>query len=160
MQEEAPGFLVRDSNMSLDLHGYTVSEALTMFVSHYNERLGRGDTSRFTVIHGYGSGGTGGKIRTALRKLLAAFPDEVVTDTTPVNPGVTIIMPIGKLPGGAGILTGEIYEFCINGKTESKILGKFRQFGDLKVKNALRQMVKNGRLSASRKGKHAFYSSL
>ncbi len=146
--------------MSLDLHGYTVSEALTMFVSHYNARIDSGDMSRFAVIHGYGSGGKGGKIRTALRKLLAAFTDEVITDTTPVNPGITIIIPVGKLPGGAGILTGEIYEFCNGGKTESKILGKFRQFGDLKVKNTLRQMVKNGRLTASKKGKHAFYSSL
>ncbi|PIE53288.1 hypothetical protein CSA37_02245 [Candidatus Fermentibacteria bacterium] len=145
--------------MSLDLHGYTVAEAVEIFVSHYNSLAGRGYTSRFTVVHGYGSGGTGGKIRTALRKFLAAFPDEVRVTTDPVNPGVTFVIPVKRLPEGAGILTGEILEFCSSGKSESRILGKFRNYGDLNVKKALKRLVSLKKLSCSRKGRHVIYSS-
>jgi len=101
--------------MSLDLHGYTVAEAVDLFVNAYNERVSRGDLSRFSVIHGYGSGGTGGRIRTTLRKFLAAFDDSLSTETNPVNPGVTVVIPLKRLPEGAGILTSEILDYCSSG---------------------------------------------
>ncbi len=86
--------------MSLDLHGYTVAEALDLFTREYNGRVDRGDLSSFQVVHGYGSGGTGGKIRTALRRILASFEDALQYRTDPVNPGVTIVIPLGRLLKG------------------------------------------------------------
>lgn len=142
----------------IDLHGCTLAEAVDLFVQTYNDRVGRGDFSRFRVIHGYGSSGTGGKIRTALRKLLAAFNDSLSIETNPVNPGATVIVPLKRLPEGAGILTAEILDYCSSGKTESKVLGKFRRFGDLRVKRTLQQLVSQGKLRTSRKGSHTVYT--
>lgn len=144
----------------LDLHGYTVSEAVDLFVSFYNGRVDSGDLSQIKVIHGYGSGGTGGKIRTALRKFLSSFKDELQTRTDPVNPGITIVVPLRRLPDGAGILSGEILLFCAGGKTESKILGKFRRFGDLRVKRTLQKLVSQGRMRVSRRGRHLVYTTV
>ena len=142
----------------IDLHGCTLAEAVDLFVQTYNDRVGRGDFSRFRVIHGYGSSGTGGKIRTALRKLLAAFNDSLSIETNPVNPGATVIVPLKRLPEGAGILTAEILDYCSSGKTESKVLGKFRRFGDLRVKRTLQKLVSQGKLRTSRKGSHTVYT--
>ncbi len=46
----------------IDLHGYTVAEAIEIFVKFYNGRVATGDLSSLSVIHGYGSSGTGGRI--------------------------------------------------------------------------------------------------
>lgn len=143
----------------IDLHGYTVAEAVDLFVKTYNERVARGDLSRFSVIHGYGSGGTGGKIRTALRKLLEAFDDSLSIETNPVNPGVTVVLPLQKLPDGSGILSAELLDYCSSGRTESKVLGKFRSFGDLSVKRTLQKLVSRGKLKTSRKGSHTVYTA-
>ena len=153
------GYQDLDAAMSLDLHGYTVAEAVDLFVRTYNSRVGRGNLSRFRVVHGYGSGGTGGKIRTALRKFLSAFEGEVTVQNDPVNPGIMIVIPIKRLPEGAGILTGEILDFCSTGKSESKILGRFRGFGDLKVKKCLKRLQRKGVLQSTRKGKHIIYAT-
>ena len=143
----------------IDLHGYTVAEAVDLFVSSYNERVKRGDLSRFHVIHGYGSGGKGGRIRTALRKFLQAFDDSLAIETNPVNPGVTVVIPMKRLPDGAGILTAEILDYCCSGKTESKVLGRFRRFGDLSVKRTLQKLVARGKLKTVRKGSHTVYTA-
>ncbi len=146
--------------MSLDLHGYTVAEALDLFTREYNGRVDRGDLSSFQVVHGYGSGGTGGKIRTALRRILASFEDALQYRTDPVNPGVTIVIPLGRLPEGAGILSALLLEFCSTGKAESKVLGKFREHGELGVKRTLQKLVKQGKMNASRRGRHIIYTAV
>lgn len=143
----------------LDLHGYTAAEAVDLFLRFYNSRVGKGDLSRFRVVHGYGSGGTGGRIRTLLRKLLTASEESLTFEYDPYNEGVTVVVPGKRLPEGAGIIWAEILEFCQAGKSESKILGKFRNYGDLNVKRTLQKLVKQGKLSCSRKGKHSIYSS-
>jgi len=131
-----------------------------LFVYTYNERVTGGDLSRFRVIHGYGSGGTGGKIRTALRRFLGAFRNSLSFEINPVNPGVTVVVPISRLPEGAGILTYEILDFCAAGKTESKILGRFRRFGDLSVKRTLQRLVSQGKLKISQKGRYTVYTAI
>ena len=55
----------------IDLHGLTVAEALSRLAAHYNARLRAGDTGPIRVIHGYGSSGRGGDLRTAIRELLS-----------------------------------------------------------------------------------------
>lgn len=145
---------------TVDLHGCSVAEALTLFVDHYNRQLGAGDTSSIKVIHGYGSTGEGGKIRTALLKALTAYADYLSFQTDPINPGATLVHPVKKLPDGAGIIAPELVAFCSDGKSESKIIGRFRSHGDLNVRNALKQLVKQGRLAVTRKGRHTIYRSV
>ena len=55
----------------IDLHGLTVAEALSRLTAHYNARLRAGDAGPIRVIHGYGSSGRGGDLRTAIRELLS-----------------------------------------------------------------------------------------
>lgn len=145
--------------MTIDLHGYRVVEAIRLFVESYNRQVGKGDLSAVRIIHGYGSTGEGGKIKTSLLKMLSANDGSLTFETDPVNPGATLVHPVKKLPEGAGIVAGEIIEFCFGGKTESKILGKFRQYGDLSVKTALRSLVKQGKLKTSLKGRHMIYTA-
>jgi len=144
----------------IDLHGYQVVEAIDIFVKHYNERVKRGDLSPISVIHGYGSGGEGGRIRTALLKLLKTSEENLSFQQDAWNPGKTVIYPVKVLPSGAGIISSEIVDYCHLPRPESKILGKFRRFGDLNVKNTLRRLVKQGILRCERKGRLTVYSKI
>ena len=47
------------ANDELDLHGFTVAEAIERFVQHYNIRVDKNQFGCWRVIHGYGSTGTG-----------------------------------------------------------------------------------------------------
>ena len=58
---------------TLDLHGLTWTEAQAAFIDFYNGavRQASGNAgSRLDVVHGYGSTGTGGVLRTRLRGFL------------------------------------------------------------------------------------------
>lgn len=58
---------------TLDLHGYTVVDAMNSFVRRYNRLLTSkpgGELWALEVIHGKGKGGEGGLIREALRDYL------------------------------------------------------------------------------------------
>ena len=58
---------------TLDLHGFTVSDALVRFVSRYNRALADGkgqDVRGLEVIHGKGTSAQGGLIKEALRDYL------------------------------------------------------------------------------------------
>jgi len=48
------------STDDLDLHGYTVAEAIELFVQHYNAFVDCDQFGCFKVIHSYGSSGEGG----------------------------------------------------------------------------------------------------
>jgi DNA-nicking Smr family endonuclease len=60
---------------SIDLHNFTVAEALREFVRFYNNCVRSGYRGRLEVIHGYGSTGGGGVIREELRKYLKAHSE-------------------------------------------------------------------------------------
>ena len=145
-------------NDMLDLHGCSVPEALELFASHYNARLERGDRSPFHVVHGWGSTGEGGTIRTAVLRMLESNREYLLHEADPFNPGRTLVKPRLRLPSGAGIIAGEILAFCEGGKTESKVLGRFRRHGDMNVKQTLRKLVKEGRLTRRTRGRHTVYS--
>jgi hypothetical protein len=85
----------------IDLHGLTVADALARFTAHYNGRLRAGDIGPLRVIHGYGSSGRGGDLRTALREFLFRYAgrlDFVPGETYFNNPGVTVVYPKHPLP--------------------------------------------------------------
>lgn len=141
----------------IDLHGYQVVEAIDIFVKHYNERVKRGDLSPISVIHGYGSTGEGGRIKTALLKLLNTSEENLSFQQEVWNQGKTVIYPGKALPPGAGIISSKIVEYCSSPRSESKILGKFRRYGDVNVKNTVRRLVKQRKLAVCRKGRHTIY---
>jgi len=91
---------------SIDLHNFTVAEALREFVRFYNNCVRNGYHGRLEVIHGYGSTGGGGVIREELRKYLKAHSEifgEFLAGESLRNAGVTILYPgdsIATLPPG------------------------------------------------------------
>lgn len=144
----------------IDLHGFTIVEALSVFVRFYNSRIVRGNTTQFIVIHGYGSGGDGGQIRNRLRKYLGRFPDcvEFVPGGQYLgNPGITLIAPKKALPSEEEGAAGEILSFCESGKSEGKILGKFRRYGEAEVKALLQSLERKGSLRSYIKGRYKYY---
>jgi hypothetical protein len=147
----------------IDLHGYTITEALSAFVAFYNARVARGNTTHFMVIHGYGSGGDGGQIRRRLRKYLSQYPECV--EFVPGgqysgNPGITLVAPKKALPSEEEGLAGEIAAFCASGKSEGKILGKFRRYGEAAVRAQLKELERKGRLRSYVKGRYKYYENL
>jgi dsDNA-specific endonuclease/ATPase MutS2 len=95
-------------NRSIDLHNYTVAEAIREFARFYNGCVRSGYRGRLEVIHGYGSSGSGGVIREDLRKYLKAHAEvfgEFLAGESLRNPGVTILYPGEKqapMPLGLG----------------------------------------------------------
>jgi dsDNA-specific endonuclease/ATPase MutS2 len=91
---------------SIDLHNFTVAEALQEFVRFYNNCVRSGYRGRLEVIHGYGSMGGGGVIREELRKYLKAHSGifgEFLAGESLRNPGVTILYPresLATMPPG------------------------------------------------------------
>ena len=85
-----------DETRSIDLHNFTVAEAIREFVRFYNACVRSGYRGRLEVIHGYGSSGSGGVIREELRKFLKAHAGDfwgVPYRESLRNPGVTILYP-------------------------------------------------------------------
>jgi len=95
-------------NRSINLHNFTVAEAIREFVRFYNACVRSGYRGRLEVIHGYGSSGSGGVIREELRRYLKAHDEifgEYLAGESLRNPGVTILYPGEKLaamPMGMG----------------------------------------------------------
>lgn len=146
----------------LDLHGYTVDEALKAFRAFYNKHAHAG--VRLRIIHGYGAVSESAKILRKLREFLATAgvsldwkPGEDVEG----NPGVTIIYPRKKLPAAENQLEQGILKFCSVPRTESKIAGQLRKHPPREIKAALRALVRRGELSSVVKGSEtAFVTSV
>lgn len=138
----------------LDLHAYTVTEALEKFVAGYNARVKNHQCECWKIIHGYGSSGEGGVIRTSLRAFLDRHQDKLRYETGDSygNPGWTFVYPQNPLPDQREQLALEILNFCKDGKPEEKILGRFGGQGGVKIKELVRSLVKQGRLKSVNKG--------
>lgn len=145
----------------LDLHGLTVAEAVERFVEQYNLRVKRGQLACWTVVHGYGSSGEGGAIRSRLRGLLDRHPDKLRYEAGDNygNPGWTWVYPKLHLPDRRERLASEILGFCSEPKAEEKILSKFASHGGVQVKEALRSLTKQERLKAVSKGVRTAYQA-
>ena len=129
---------------SIDLHGRTWSEALTELIATYNRTLATDPSSEvLEVVHGYGSTGTGGSLRRRVRSFLASHRDRLefqVGEDTDGNPGHTLVMPIRPLPEVSDLLAEQVLEYCETARTQSKITGKFRRYGDPSVIQAIRSL--------------------
>src|SRR5436309_2752352 len=134
----------------LDLHGFTVDEALRVFVEFYNRHVHGSSREPLRIVHGYGSSEKGGKIRLRIRALLevgAASLDWKPGEDVEGNPGVTIVYPRKILATFQNQLAADILAFCSIPRTESKIAGEFRKNSALEIKEAIRTLVRQGQLA-------------
>lgn len=140
---------------TLDLHGQTWSEALPAFIEAYNGALRRSGGG-LEVVHGYGSSGVGGALRSRLRSFLRRHEGRLefmLGEDMDGNAGVTFVVPRTALPDVDDLLAEQVLEYCERPKSRSKIMGKFRRHGDPKVGQAMGMLEREGRLRAvSKKG--------
>jgi len=144
----------------INLHGYTVDKALEQFIANYNLCIQNTKGIEICVIHGYGSTGEGGKIRSSLRKYLSQQTDKLQWfsgEQINGNAGITYIKPGQALPGPYENLAHEILHFCQTPKTKKKIAGHFRKHGDQCTLQAIKYLEKNNQLKIVWKGKHKCY---
>ena len=148
---------------SIDLHGRTWSESLAELIATYNRALANGSSSDILeVVHGYGSTGTGGSLRRRVRSFLAAHGDRLefqAGEDADGNPGHTLVLPIRPLPEVNDLLAEQVLEYCGTTRTQRKITGKFRRYGDPEVIRAIRSLEKQGRLRAVNKGRNKAFEA-
>jgi hypothetical protein len=149
------------SNDELDLHGYTIAEAIEQFVQHYNARVDNNQYDCLKVIHGYGSTGKGGAIRAKLRAFLDEHLDKLRYEAGDDygDPGWTWVYPRVQLPDQRERIATAILNFCSEGKTEEKILREFAKLGEVQVKQAIRSLAKQGKLKIVNKGAKVLYQA-
>ncbi len=149
---------------SIDLHGRTWSESLVELIATYNRVLADGSGSEvLEVVHGYGSTGTGGSLRRRVRAFLAAHGDRLEFrpgEDADGNPGHTLVTPVRPLPALNDLLAEQVLEYCETARTQSKITGKFRRYGDPSVIQAIRSLERQGRLRTVSRGRNKAYEAV
>ena len=146
----------------IDLHNYSTGTALDYFVCYYNDEIKNRTGGTIKVIHGYGSTGVGGEIRTRLRTFLKEHSDYLrfeFGENIDNNRGYTLVYPNRPLPPMSDSISGKILEFCTTSKSEEKILNKFRLYGNVEVKKAIKSLERQGRIHPIEKGKIKHYKT-
>lgn len=152
-------------NLDLDVHGKTWAEALQEFVEAYNKAVQPGGHACRTlrVIHGYGSTGGPGILRTRFRNFfernegrLEFKPGEKADG----NPGYTTVTPKYPLPGADATLCELVRDYCEQPKTMSKIVGQFRRYGTPRVQQAVRSLESQKRLRKAARAKNSLYQAV
>lgn len=102
--------LLREVNLEAGLPYVDQAIKRLTFEIHHSRKLG---CTALKIIHGYGSSGTGGRIRTESRKYLARLKGQgTIRDFLPERSSLSLRRtPAGPLPGattcaGTGIWTG------------------------------------------------------
>lgn len=134
--------------IDIDLHEMTVSEALDYFIGTYNSNKGQS----LKIIHGYGSSGVGGRIKSAVRNFIelnkSCFNRVEFGEILERNQGYTIVHYRSALPEKDDQLKDKIITYCtISAKTKEKIISEFRRFGTGLVNQSVKELVSTGRLS-------------
>jgi hypothetical protein len=134
--------------IEIDLHEMTVTEALDYFIGSYNSNKGQS----LKIIHGYGSTGVGGRIRSAVRSFIESnkncFSRIEFGETLERNQGYTIVYYRSELPDRNDLIKDKIRTFCaITPKTMEKIAGEFRRYGTGAVNQAVKELVSAERLT-------------
>ena len=152
----------KPSTNELDLHGYTVTEAIEQFVQFYNTRMDNNQFGCLRIIHGYGSTDKGGAIRIKLRAFLNEHLDKLRYEAGDDygDPGWTLVYPKVHLPDQRERMAAAILSFCSDGKTEEKILREFVKLGAAQVKQAVRSLAKQGKLVRVNSGEKVRYQAI
>ena len=149
----------------IDLHGLTWEESLEEFVEAYNgvfDSAGNPTGAQIKVVHGYGSTGEGGVLRSRLRGFCRRFEDylEVTTgEEIDGNQGWTVITPDKRLPDMHDMLAENIWDYCRRARSRSKVAGRFRRYGQPRVIQAMKLLEKQGRLNRRNKRGLVVYES-
>ena len=157
--------------LDLDLHGKTWAEALEEFVDAYNRAVQPGGHAcrNLKVIHGYGSTGSGGVLRTRFRRFFegnqASMTHQERLEFTPgemigVNPGFTLVTPKYALPGADAALCELVLDYCEQPKTMGKIVGQFRRYGNPRVQQAVRSLEGRKSLRKMAQAKNSVYQAV
>ena len=148
---------------TLDIHGHSWAEAIETFIEFCNSALlqtdGRSGVT-LDVMHGYGSTGTGGVLRSRLRGFLERNNDCIefrTGEAADANPGHTLVTLLKMLPDTSELLAEQIWEYCTSAKSMSKITGAFRRHGQPKVSQALRTLEKQNRLLVVHNNAHKLF---
>ena len=151
--------------IDLDLHGKTWAEALEEFVYAYGKAVQPGGHTcrNLKVIHGYGSTGSGGVLRTRFRRFFQSHQDKL--EFTPgekigTNPGFTVVTPRHPLPGADAALCELVWDYCEQPKAVSKIVGQFRRYGNPRVQQAVRSLVSQKRLLRTARARNIVYRAV
>ena len=152
-------------NLDLDVHGKTWAEALEDFVDAYNKAVQPGGQACRTlrVIHGYGSTGGPGVLRTRFRKFLekqGARLEFTPGEKSDGNPGYTMVKPVYPLPGADAGLSELVWEYCEQPKTMTKIVGQFRRYGMPRVQRAVRSLEAQKRLRKAARTRNSVYQAV
>lgn len=145
-----------DAN-TLDMHGQTWVEALESFVEFYNGSVQRANgkaVGSLDIVHGYGSTGEGGVLKSRLRGFLQRHGNCLefqLGEDVDGNQGHTIIMPQKMLPDTHELLAEKVWVYCASPKSISKITGKFRWHGDRDVLAAVQMLGTQHRLEVEYK---------
>ncbi|MBN1970822.1 MAG: Smr/MutS family protein [Candidatus Delongbacteria bacterium] len=137
----------------LDLHGYTLSDAVDKFKSFINSNVGK----EVLVIHGYGSSGGDSVIKDKVRKILISENFKYLTgEIIDGNPGYTKIFVNKKLQTDGEIFKLKFLDFISTPKTEAKISARFKldkqQFNEI-----IQKMIVNNEIIVQTKGSLKLY---
>ena len=151
----------KSPNDELDLHGFTVAEAIEQFVQYYNTRVDNNQFGCLRIIHGYGSTGKGGAIRVKFRAFLDEHLDKLRYEGGDDygDPGWTLVYPKVHLPDQRERMAAAILSFCSDGKTEEKIPREFGKLGNAQVKQVVRSLAKQGKLKIKNSGAKVLYQA-
>lgn len=155
--------------MEVNFHGETRNktwlEARADFLDAYRTAIqsGSGAAPTISVIHGYGSTGVGGTLRTRFRAFLARHEgrlDFKPGEDIDGNRGWTLVQAISALPDDEEDLEDLILEYCQQPRTLEKIAGKFRRFGDRSVRHSVESLLKSPQLlkKAVKSGREMYQS--
>ena len=146
---------------TLDLHGKTWAEALTAFREFY---AAAAPGAALEVVHGYGSSGSGGRLRVSLRSYLerqsqAGLLTYQTGEAADGNPGHTLVVRLKPLPAAGDDLAAAILNYCARPQTARKILNHFRRHGDPQVRRAIRDLTAQKRLRPATIGREKGYTA-
>lgn len=137
----------------------TVYEAMVKFVSIFNAQAKKNYMKPFSIVHGYGSSGEGGRIKKALYDYLNLH--KPACRISAENQGTSIIMPRKQLPDYISIIDEYILEICTAPKPLNKIIGlvfkKYRSFTETSIQKRLNLLIKQGKLRVVIKGNYRCY---
>jgi hypothetical protein len=147
---------------SLDLHGMTREKAREAFIEFYNGSVlgSTGRAVRFEVVHGYGSSGVGGVLRSWLRGFLdrhSTYLEYQSGEHIDGNQGHTFVTAMKLLPSAGEDLAEEICAYCDTPRAQSKIIGKFRRHGEAEVLRLIKLLEKQKRLKPLARGTVRLY---
>ena len=130
----------------------TVKEAMMQFIQVFNECHKKG--AQLEVVHGYGSSGTGGKIKSALNKFIEK--NKECTRVSEINSGSSKYTPLKMLPPYISIIDELVLANFNDTKNRDKLLRqvykRYRDFTQKEVGNRIDTLMKQSKFTKNEIG--------